>query len=84
MNSFLVAEEKDKAPKFHRYHVLKKPRHLVVTADLDEIAQPVAPDATTHLKPQVQLIIQQRGATMSRDEFEELNIRKPCCPTKKK
>ena len=48
MNSFLVAEEKkDKAPSAIVPRVEETYGTFVVTADLDEIAQPVAPDATT-------------------------------------
>lgn len=48
MNSFLVAEEKkDKAPSSIVPRVEEIYGTFVVTADLDEIAQPVAPDATT-------------------------------------
>ena len=48
MNSFLVAEEKkDKAPSSIVPRVEETYGTFVVTADLDEIAQPVAPDATT-------------------------------------
>ena len=48
MNSFLVAEEKkDKAPSSIVPRVEEAYGTFVVTADLDEIAQPVAPDATT-------------------------------------
>ncbi|MEQ1111133.1 PilN domain-containing protein [Acinetobacter johnsonii] len=47
MNSFLVAEEKkDKAPSSIVPRVEEAYGTFVVTADLDEIAQPVAPDAT--------------------------------------
>lgn len=45
MNSFLVAEEKkDKAPSSIVPRVEEAYGTFVVTADLDEIAQPVAPD----------------------------------------
>ncbi len=48
MNSFLVAEEKkDKAPSSIVPRIEEIYGTFVVTADLDEIAQPVAPDATT-------------------------------------
>ena len=48
MNSFLVAEEKkDKAPSYIVPRVEETYGTFVVTADLDEIAQPVAPNATT-------------------------------------
>ena len=48
MNSFLVAEEKkDKAPSSIVPRVEEAYGTFVVTADLDEIAQPVAPNATT-------------------------------------
>ena len=48
MNSFLVAEEKkDKAPSSIVPRVEETYGTFVVTADLDEIAQPVAPYATT-------------------------------------
>ncbi len=48
MNSFLVAEEKkDKAPSSIVPRVEETYGTFVVTADLDEIAQPVAPNATT-------------------------------------
>lgn len=48
MNSFLVAEEKkDKAPSSIVPRVEEAYGTFVVTADLDEMAQPVAPDATT-------------------------------------
>lgn len=48
MNSFLVAEEKkDKAPSSIVPRVEEAYGTFVVTVDLDEIAQPVAPDATT-------------------------------------
>ena len=48
MNSFLVAEEKkDKALSSIVPRVEETYGTFVVTADLDEIAQPVAPDATT-------------------------------------
>lgn len=48
MNSFLVAEEKkDKAPSSIVPRIEENYGTFVVTADLDEIAQPVAPDATT-------------------------------------
>lgn len=47
MNSFLVAEEKkDKAPSSIVPRVEEAYGTFVVTADLDEMAQPVAPDAT--------------------------------------
>lgn len=47
MNSFLVAEEKkDKAPSSIVPRVEEAYGTFVVTADLDEIAQPVAPDET--------------------------------------
>ncbi|MGF2637685.1 PilN domain-containing protein [Acinetobacter johnsonii] len=46
MNSFLVAEEKkDKAPSSIVPRIEEIYGTFVVTADLDEIAQPVAPDA---------------------------------------
>ena len=48
MNSFLVAEEKkDKAPSSIEPRGEETYGTFVVTADLDEIAQPVAPNATT-------------------------------------
>ena len=48
MNSFLVAEEKKgKAPSSIVPRIEETYGTFVVTADLDEIAQPVAPDATT-------------------------------------
>ncbi|SNU14831.1 Fimbrial assembly protein (PilN) [Acinetobacter johnsonii] len=48
MNSFLVAEEKkDKALSSIVPRIEETYGTFVVTADLDEIAQPVAPDATT-------------------------------------
>lgn len=48
MNSFLVAEEKkDKAPSSIVPRIEENYGTFVVTADLDEIAQPVTPDATT-------------------------------------
>ena len=48
MNSFLVAEEKkDKAPSSIVPRIEEIYGTFVVTADLDEIAPPVAPDATT-------------------------------------
>ena len=48
MNSFLVAEEKkDKAPSSIVPRIEENYGTFVVTADLDEIAQPVAPDAST-------------------------------------
>ena len=48
MNSFLVAEEKkDKAPSSIVPRGEETYGTFVVTADLDEIAQPVAPNATT-------------------------------------
>ena len=48
MNSFLVAEEKkDKAPSSIVPRIEENYGTFVVTADLDEIAQPVAPNATT-------------------------------------
>lgn len=47
MNSFLVAEEKkDKAPSSIVPRIEENYGTFVVTADLDEIAQPVTPDAT--------------------------------------
>ena len=48
MNSFLVTEEKkDNAPSSIVPRVEETSDIFVVTADLDEIAQPVGPDATT-------------------------------------